>query len=358
MPEFIQGLKLSSIFFHEAVKPLLARRYPHLTYSAALLGPGSDVLGYDTEQSTDHDWGPRLLLFLNEQDMESSQHTIDACFRKELPVEICGFPTNYGGHEDGTLYMVPTKTGPIRHRVEIASPTPYFRSILGFDPDNDISPVDWVSIPENLLLSLTAGRVFHDGLGQLRPLRRKLSYYPHEVWLYLLSCQWRRIGQEEAFMGRCGQVDDDLGSRIVAARLVRDLMRLCFMIERRYPPYIKWFGAAFAELESAAILRPVFENVLKAASWQARQEHLTRAYQHLALQHNNLGITPPLATEVTPFFDRPFLVIQAEKFSEAILAQIQDPQVRALPPRLGAYDQFVDSTDALQYRDRIRKVYA
>lgn len=52
---------------------------------------------------------------------------------------------------------------------------------------------------------LTSGRVFHDGLDQLGPLRVGLQYYPVDVWLYLLAAQWRRIAQEEAFMGRCGQ---------------------------------------------------------------------------------------------------------------------------------------------------------
>lgn len=37
---------------------------PELKYSAALIGEGSGVLGFDTERSTDHDWGPRILLFV------------------------------------------------------------------------------------------------------------------------------------------------------------------------------------------------------------------------------------------------------------------------------------------------------
>jgi len=42
----------------------------------------------------------------------------------------------------------------------------------------------------------------------------------------VLACQWRRISQEEPFVGRCDEVVDELGSAVVAARLVRDLMRL------------------------------------------------------------------------------------------------------------------------------------
>jgi hypothetical protein len=40
-----------------------------------------------------------------------------------------------------------------------------------------------------------------------------------------------------------------LGSRIVAARQVRELMRPGFLLERNYWPYPKWFGTAFGRLE-------------------------------------------------------------------------------------------------------------
>ena len=62
------------------------------------------------------------------------------------------------------------------------------------------------------------------------------------MWRYVLACQWKRISQEEAFVGRCGEVGDELGSAVVAARLIRDVMRLVLLIERRYPPYSKWLG--------------------------------------------------------------------------------------------------------------------
>ena len=68
MPEFIPGLILSNIFFDEAVRPLLDRHAPDLTYAAARLGSGSDVLGYDTAMSTDHDWGPRGHILLRDAD--------------------------------------------------------------------------------------------------------------------------------------------------------------------------------------------------------------------------------------------------------------------------------------------------
>ena len=75
------------------------------------------------------------------------------------------------------------------------------------------------------LLGVTRGALFSDGLGQLEPIRQKLAYFPHDVWLYLLVAQWARIGQEEHFMGRAGDVGDEIGSQLLAARLVHDIIR-------------------------------------------------------------------------------------------------------------------------------------
>lgn len=71
MCAFVHGVDLSEAFYCEAVKPILDDHYPNLKYSAALIGWGSEVLGYDDLTSTDHNWGPRLLLFLSKEDHRS-----------------------------------------------------------------------------------------------------------------------------------------------------------------------------------------------------------------------------------------------------------------------------------------------
>ena len=60
---FVPGVRLAGEFHAEVVRPLLEAEFPGLPYAAALIGAGSEVLGFDTERSTDHDWGPRLLVF-------------------------------------------------------------------------------------------------------------------------------------------------------------------------------------------------------------------------------------------------------------------------------------------------------
>ncbi|MHA2378053.1 MAG: DUF4037 domain-containing protein [Candidatus Thorarchaeota archaeon] len=352
---FIKGLDLSQIFYEEAVKPILESHFPNLVYSAGRLGNGSDVLGFDTAQSMDHDWGPKLTLFLTKADHSNLQDRIDQVLRNELPMDVRGFSTNLGLHDDGTDVMVATEKGPVNHRVTIVTVSGFFEDYLGVNPVDDLSPVDWLTLPEQRLRSIVSGRMFHDGLSVLEPIATRLQYYPEDVWLYLLANQWRRISQEEAFMGRCGQVGDELGSRLLAGRLVHDLMKLCFLMKKQYAPYIKWFGSAFSQLECAADLTPIFTRVLQAESWRERQKHLTSAYEYIARMHNALEITDPLNDRASQFHSRPFLIIQANEFADAILEQIDSDDVKSLPKYLGGVDQFIDSTDVLAYPNRYRK---
>lgn len=71
MPVFVSGLELSRRFFHEAVRPLVTSVFPDLRYAAALLGQGSEVLGFDNELSVDHDWGPRVFILLQKTGLKA-----------------------------------------------------------------------------------------------------------------------------------------------------------------------------------------------------------------------------------------------------------------------------------------------
>ncbi len=315
---FLPGLDLSEALYREAVRPILSRNFPGLVTSAALLGSGSEVLGFDTPQSPDHDWGPRLMLFLSEADFPSYHEAVDQALRGELPRQVGGFLIDLARRDAAP------SGDPAHHAVQILTVRQLLRSTVKIDIEQEITPLDWVLVPQQQLRSLTAGRVFDDGLGQLEPARAKLADYPHDVWLYLLAAQWMRISQEEPFMGRTGQAGDEIGSRLVAARLVKDLMNLGFLMERTYAPYIKWFGTAFSRLDCARLFNPLFERVLTGATWQARQPPLARALETAARLHNQLAVTPPLPEQAEHFYNRPFLVIWGGRFFEAIHARIHD----------------------------------
>lgn len=315
------------------------------------------MLGYDTARSTDHDWGPRLQLFLAEEDDDRYAAEIVERLCWTLPGSFRGYSTHFGAPDaEGVRLAEGRREGPVEHRVAVGTVRDLFESTLGVDPTGDLHAADWLCLPEQRLLELTEGSVFHDGLSELASLRAKLAYYPKDVWLYRLAAQWKRISQEQAFVGRAGEVGDDLGSALIASRLVRDVMRLCFLMERRYAPYSKWFGTAFARLNCGSTLVPVLRAVVRAPSWREREEALVPAYEPIARMHNALGITPPIEPCIANFHSRPFRVINADDFVAALLEAVMDPEVRAIPGLFGGVDQFADSTDLVGYPEAYTKL--
>nr|WP_323451175.1 DUF4037 domain-containing protein [Streptomyces sp. YSPA8] len=370
-PEFLPGVELSRLLYEEGVRPLLREVFPGLPYAAALIGAGSEVLGFDTARSTDHDWGPRLELFVRAWDRERYGAEIHRVLAERLPKQVRGWPTHFRGGDAPLEPVAPvapvapvghaTPTdGPVAHRVRTHDLDGWLTERLGPWPGGKREPGvrepgvrDWLAMPQQSLAETTGGAVFHDGPGDLTAVRRRLAWYPEQVWRYLLACQWQRIAQREAFTGRCAEVGDDLGSAVVAAALVRDLMRLCLLLERRYAPYDKWLGSAFGQLPVAAELGPVLRSVLAAADHPAREAGLCAAYGTVAALQNASGLTAPVDPAPRPYHSRPFLVLRADRFARALAATVTDPELRGLP-LVGAVDQWADSTDLLNHPHVVR----
>jgi hypothetical protein len=361
---FIPGLRLSEEFYREIVRPILDSHFPGLAHAAALIDGGSEVLGFDDEISVDHHWGPRLMLFLSGEDHPRYSEQINQVLANHLPYEFRGYPTNFtqpDPDDDGVQLLRPITQGPVNHRVSIHTVRSFFTDYLGFDIEQSLEPADWLTFSGQRLRTITTGSVFHDEAG-LNAARSRFAYYPQDVWLYLLAAAWTRIGQEEPLMGRAGMVADEVGSALIGARLVRDVMRLCFLMEKTYAPYPKWFGSAFKQLSCAKTLWPVFQGVLRSETWQTRESYLVQAYEYIAARHNALKVTEPLPEKATFFFGRPFQVIALHGFADALLKKIQDPGVKRIAERpvIGNIDLFSDNVDLVSnpsWRTRLRQLY-
>ena len=361
---FIPGLELSRRFYWEAVRPVLEGSFSGLRHSAALIGPGAETLGFDDEMSTDHGWGPRLQLFLRPQDWKTHAEDIDETLRDGLPHSFLGYPTNFSEpdpFDNGVQLMEASEGSPVNHRVETQTVGAFFYGYLGIDISMEIEAADWLTLPQQKLRTITAGGIFHDEIG-LESVRARFSWYPQDVWRYLLAAGWARIGQEEHLMGRAGLVGDELGSALIGSRLVRDVMRLCFLMERQYAPYAKWFGSAFSQLESATALTDILMEVQRASTWQGRGRWLSEAYRVAAGRHNQLGLTEPMPESPVNFFGRPFRVMALHGFTDALLRSVRDPRILQLAKRrpIGSIDQFSDSTDLLEateLREPLRALY-
>jgi alkylhydroperoxidase family enzyme len=335
MPEFRSAAELGAGFHAEVVAPLVG----DVGYAAGLLGWGSDVLGYDTERSRDHGWGPRMVVLVDADEVERVRSKVEA-----------GLPDDYRGHavRFGWDSLEP------RHHVTVTTVGDWLNGQLGFDARQGIEVEDWLITPQQQLLGVVAGRVYADD-GRLAAVREALAWYPDQVWRWLLMCQWLRIAQEEAFAQRTHEVGDELGSRVVTARLVRDIMRLALLQSRTYAPYTKWLGTAFARLGHADGLNQALSDAMTAGDFAGRERALMTAYELVARRHNALRITDEVDPATRPYYDRPAMVLGANRFVDACGSTVTDPLLRRIAPT-GSIDQFADNTDVLANPSTYRRL--
>lgn len=340
-PGAMDGRQLAAELWAEVVHPIvrsLNTSIPTDSFGAALLGPGSEVLGFDDERSRDHDFGPRVLVLVARAG-RASIPVLEDLLDRLLPERFHGFPVRY-----------PTTIDPVaRHRVQVTTVDDLFRVTCGIDRvSQSITSDEWLLAPTQVLRSVTAGAVFADPSGEIAAARAAVAWYPDDVWRYVLACQWRRLAQHEHLAPRAGAVGDDLGSRLLAGSLADDLVHLAFLVERVWAPYPKWLGTAFAELSCAASLLPLVSSMLHGSTWQERQHAYVAAAESLAAAVNGLALVDAIDPTPRPFHDRPFPVIDAGRFADALMASstLHDRGWR------GAIDQWTDNTDVLTERRR------
>jgi hypothetical protein len=350
-PPFVPGLQLAEGLFRDHVQPLLSDRFPGLRYSAGLIGDGSEVLGFDTPVSTDHHWGPRLMIFLGLEDYDSLREQIHSHLSRCLPTSYRGYSTNFSApdhNDNGVRHMMPIARGPVDHMVDIRTIDGFFRDYLAIDASRPPTYIEWLSMPSQKLRCAITGGIFRDDLG-IESLRQRLAWYPRDVHLFILGSLWTRIGQEEHLMGRAGQVGDELGSALIGGRLTRDVMRLAFYLEQQYPPYPKWFGTAFSRLKCAATLTPALQAVMASETWIERQMALADAYEAILQVQRATGLRDS-ATGCVHFFGRPFLVIGGGKIASEVFSGIEDHDLRLLAKQrpIGSIDLVSDATDVVE----------
>jgi hypothetical protein len=240
----------------------------------------------------------------------------------------------------------------VRDHVDVTTIETWIEQALGLDPRTSLTTAAWLAMPQQRLLQVTQGRVFRDDTGVLAAIRNLLTWYPRDVWLWMMCTQWRLIGNVAPLMGRTAEAADACGSRLVSNRLVRLMMELAFLHERRYWPYTKWFGTAFSRLESGPTLAPLFDALLSADVHLTREDALIQALTLLARRHNALGVTlsvTPLAGHFQVGINdavRPYRVINAGDYVDACRDAIEHAALRGLMA-VGAFDQLTHADDAL-----------
>jgi hypothetical protein len=130
----ISGLELSRLFYGELVRPWLAGAFTDVRHAAALIGGGSELLGFDDAMSRDHDWGPRLQIFVSDADFTRHAPAIVAAFAKVVPTTFLGAATKV---RDGAP-----------HGLEVWTLETWLRRQLAIGPDEPRDNLAWLGLAE------------------------------------------------------------------------------------------------------------------------------------------------------------------------------------------------------------------
>lgn len=289
------------------------------------------MLGLDDARSRDHDWGLRLNLLVP----TDLVNDVDEYLERVLPATFRGHPVRF------SLSWDPR----VRHRVQVQDVPTLVASRTGITASGPLSTDEWLSLTGQSVLEITAGPVFVDTSGDLTAVRRRLSWYPDDLWAYVVATDWARIAQELPFVGRAAERGDQLGSRVIAARLVGVAMHVAHLVERRWPPYAKWLGTSFARLPRAGTSSTPLRRALEAEHWEDREEGLVQALRAVHALQRESGLSA-VGDPVGPFFDRPYRTVREEVIVR-LEESISDPAVRGLPRGVGSVEQWSDNVDVL-----------
>ena len=227
----------SHAFWDEVVHPFLSTRFPAETaeMAAGVFGYGSEVLRLDDEYSTDHHFGLRVNILLPQDIMARSGPAIENALAE-------GLPQTWRGRELREGY---TRT----KGVALASLDHHLRSTIGLDhPPQTLA--DWLSIPEEDVMHIVAGEVWHDPSGRFSAVRDALqAYYPEPVRLRRLA-HWCRYfsGMGVYALKRAMLRDNELYASTTFSRSLRWGVQMAFLLDRQYYPYDKWLTVMFHRL--------------------------------------------------------------------------------------------------------------
>ena len=225
----MKGLELARRFFRDVAFPAFKEKAPHALSSLAfgLVGPGSECYGFDDEISQDHDWGPRVCIWVPEQLYRKQGQRLQGIY-DELDEVYLGC---------GPVRRLDTRAP----RDGVLSTERFYGTYLGTDsPPETIR--DWLLLPEEALSLCTNGEVFADPLGGFTGLRRALlAYFPRDLWLKKIASRCRAVGEHGQYnLWRAHKRGDRIAFQYHKACFAREAAALVFLLEKTYRPFAKW----------------------------------------------------------------------------------------------------------------------
>ncbi|PRX29259.1 uncharacterized protein DUF4037 [Orenia metallireducens] len=349
----MKGLELAEKFFNQVVSKLIEDNFPFLknNYAGGLLGYGSDILGHDDELSKDHEWGPRCNIWLSNDDYNKYAEDISKMLDEKLPKKFLGYSTRYVLDKELGAFVSTDDLEDSIHHVGISTVSRYLK--IQHEIEKDFSLYQWLCIPEQKLLELTRGKIFYDPVGDITRVRKEFEYLPDEIWKFKMLYAWSSLNDLD-IVWVCSVRDEMLSSRLVVSKIIERIVRLTFLLNRKYyPGTMKWFSREFYNLPKLAEeIGPQLEKCLVMSNMNKVIEILENVFKILLDAHNDLEITDTIKL-TEKMLSRGFRTLSFDNILEALSD--------SLPTKLkemeiwGGCDQWITNSDILVWSEQYIK---
>lgn len=228
----LNGLERAEFIFKYSSE-FLKEMFPNLYNRScfALVGTGSECLGFDDSTSEDHDFSSRCQLFLNKDDYNLYQENLNKVFKIFLSSLKEKLIT-----ENNLIKNIAENMN-----LEIISISDFYKYYTLFE-NGPRTIYEYRKVPMDLLCVATNGKVFMDNLGEFSKIRnRLLEFYPEDIRLKKIAFQLNKMAQSGQYnYNRMLKRDDIVASNIAQAEFVNHYLNLVHLLNRKYMPFYKW----------------------------------------------------------------------------------------------------------------------
>ena len=220
--QFSMGMQQSQKFILEELLPYILKEMPILLQNAciALVGPGSECLGYDDEISTDHDFLAKACIFVEAQKLLDEKESI-----RQLQKQF-------------------------KDQVQILATSQFYKHYTN-NENGPESVEDYLQLEDHFLATACNGHVFLDYDSEFVKIRlRLLSHYPKDIWLKRMAYTCNMIAQSGQYnYPRCLKRQDYTGAALALSQFIEQYSQAIHLINKKYQPFYKWISRSLFECD-------------------------------------------------------------------------------------------------------------
>jgi hypothetical protein len=199
------------------------------------------------------------------------------------------------------------------------------------------TPIEWMSLPEQRLATVTNGEVFRDSLGKFSDIREKLlGFYPEDVRIKKIAARAAVMGQSGQYnYARCMSRGEVVAARMALGEFIGGAVSIVFLLNKRYTPFYKWMHRAMRGLP---LLHPVAAMIRELALGYPEEKYWTgdrvRLLRTLNTDDKNVVLIEKICENVIMEMRRQGLSSCDDDFlashADELMSHIRDERIRGL----------------------------